>query len=282
MKNCSNTFFRLTINEHCWLLFGENWGSWNLVWSYCPPRNCDTGEAVSSIARCVGRSVGVPKPNLQQAIVSVVSHSSWVERWINGWMDRQEKRRERKEEMNIMKQKYCVHICTYISISIHYIRLLVAWILLGPFWNSSFVATSQVKQFTFAGTKDKRAATVQQICAHRLPADQLRRTVLHRRNNFGCTYGEGSRFVEAVLVHLSHKPILPMIFDQKQGWDTEANVCQGFLADQNFGTRTLEEKRLCRGSCYTVFTCFYRVTTSDLPKPWSYNEFVCLAASQCP
>lgn len=37
-----------------------------------------------------------------------------------------------------------------------------------------------VKQFTFAGTKDKRAATVQQICAHRLPADQLRRTVLHR------------------------------------------------------------------------------------------------------
>ncbi|CAE8699197.1 unnamed protein product, partial [Polarella glacialis] len=37
-----------------------------------------------------------------------------------------------------------------------------------------------VKQFTFAGTKDKRASTVQQICAHRLPADQLRRTVLHR------------------------------------------------------------------------------------------------------
>ena len=37
-----------------------------------------------------------------------------------------------------------------------------------------------VKQFTFAGTKDRRAVTVQQICAHRLPADQLRRTVLHR------------------------------------------------------------------------------------------------------
>mmetsp|Transcript_133069 Transcript_133069/g.265513 ORF Transcript_133069/g.265513 Transcript_133069/m.265513 type:complete len:835 (-) Transcript_133069:445-2949(-) len=36
------------------------------------------------------------------------------------------------------------------------------------------------KQFTFAGTKDRRAITVQQICAHRLPADQLRRTVLHR------------------------------------------------------------------------------------------------------
>ncbi|CAK8999046.1 Multisubstrate pseudouridine synthase 7 (RNA pseudouridylate synthase 7) (RNA-uridine isomerase 7) [Durusdinium trenchii] len=36
------------------------------------------------------------------------------------------------------------------------------------------------KQFTFAGTKDRRAVTVQQICAHRLPADQLRRTVLHR------------------------------------------------------------------------------------------------------
>jgi len=28
--------------------------------------------------------------------------------------------------------------------------------------------------------KDRRAITVQQICAHRLPADQLRRTVLHR------------------------------------------------------------------------------------------------------
>ncbi|CAJ1336029.1 unnamed protein product [Effrenium voratum] len=37
-----------------------------------------------------------------------------------------------------------------------------------------------VKQFSFAGTKDKRAVTVQAICAHRLPADQLRRTVLHR------------------------------------------------------------------------------------------------------
>ncbi|CAE7786442.1 PUS7 [Symbiodinium sp. KB8] len=36
------------------------------------------------------------------------------------------------------------------------------------------------KQFTFAGTKDRRAITVQQICAHRLPMDQLRRSVLHR------------------------------------------------------------------------------------------------------
>lgn len=36
------------------------------------------------------------------------------------------------------------------------------------------------KQFTYAGLKDKRAVTVQQICAHRLPADQLRRTLLHR------------------------------------------------------------------------------------------------------
>ncbi|CAK0860732.1 unnamed protein product, partial [Prorocentrum cordatum] len=36
------------------------------------------------------------------------------------------------------------------------------------------------KQFSFAGTKDRRAATVQQVCAHRLPADQLRRSVLHR------------------------------------------------------------------------------------------------------
>eukprot|EP00931_Biecheleriopsis_adriatica_P102317 TRINITY_DN77304_c0_g1_i1.p1 TRINITY_DN77304_c0_g1~~TRINITY_DN77304_c0_g1_i1.p1 ORF type:complete len:851 (-),score=214.62 TRINITY_DN77304_c0_g1_i1:47-2566(-) len=36
------------------------------------------------------------------------------------------------------------------------------------------------KQFTVAGTKDRRASTVQQVCAHRLPADQLRRTVLHR------------------------------------------------------------------------------------------------------
>uniref|UniRef100_A0A7S0B4G5 TRUD domain-containing protein n=1 Tax=Pyrodinium bahamense TaxID=73915 RepID=A0A7S0B4G5_9DINO len=37
-----------------------------------------------------------------------------------------------------------------------------------------------VKQFSYAGTKDRRAVTVQQICVHRLPADQLRRTVLHR------------------------------------------------------------------------------------------------------
>ena len=36
------------------------------------------------------------------------------------------------------------------------------------------------KTFTTAGTKDRRAATVQQVCAHKLPADQLRRTVLHR------------------------------------------------------------------------------------------------------
>ncbi|CAE7587432.1 PUS7 [Symbiodinium pilosum] len=36
------------------------------------------------------------------------------------------------------------------------------------------------KQFTIAGTKDRRAITVQQICAHRLPMDQLRRSVLHR------------------------------------------------------------------------------------------------------
>lgn len=36
------------------------------------------------------------------------------------------------------------------------------------------------KQFTFAGTKDKRGVTVQSICAHRLPADQLRRTLTHR------------------------------------------------------------------------------------------------------
>eukprot|EP00930_Biecheleria_cincta_P055608 TRINITY_DN4191_c0_g2_i2.p1 TRINITY_DN4191_c0_g2~~TRINITY_DN4191_c0_g2_i2.p1 ORF type:complete len:811 (+),score=196.03 TRINITY_DN4191_c0_g2_i2:36-2468(+) len=36
------------------------------------------------------------------------------------------------------------------------------------------------KQFTFAGTKDKRAITVQMVCAHRLPDDQLRRTVSHK------------------------------------------------------------------------------------------------------
>ena len=36
------------------------------------------------------------------------------------------------------------------------------------------------KQFSFAGTKDKRAITVQLICAHKLPLDQLRRTVCHR------------------------------------------------------------------------------------------------------
>ncbi|CAE7568994.1 PUS7 [Symbiodinium natans] len=36
------------------------------------------------------------------------------------------------------------------------------------------------KQFSFAGTKDRRAVTVQQVCAHRLPIDQLRRSVLHR------------------------------------------------------------------------------------------------------
>lgn len=34
--------------------------------------------------------------------------------------------------------------------------------------------------FTFAGTKDRRASTVQQVCAYRLPADQLRRTLTHR------------------------------------------------------------------------------------------------------